>query len=184
MLDTLAALRPEDVVEEPEQLTAREARIKELTARVVALEHRRGQLKAALANPDEDMDEARDALHQVKEALASAAQERDRLKEESRSGRLEVLTEAQTLVQMRRQTSGTERDELNHKIKAALPTVVSEIWVQAQRISARVHVTHAQLVLCSGRVRTVAILPRRRLDGLPLWVLANHDLRDGPFPGR
>src|SRR5215510_7221203 len=96
LLQTLTMLRPEDVCERPEELTVREQQIDELTRQCLALTHRREQLQAAAADPQQDLTLLLPALQAVAGQEKELALKRDRLKEESRSGRLEALAQTQT----------------------------------------------------------------------------------------
>ena len=60
-----------------------------------------------------------------------------------------------------------ERDELDQRIKAALPSVVAEIWTRAQRVGPRSQVTHVQIYLLSGERRYVQITPRKPYGVIP-----------------
>src|SRR5262249_34077678 len=94
--------------------------------------------------------------------------------------RAEALTECQTLRELRDATEGEERAELERRIRAALPSVVSEIWVQPQKVSQRHQIVHIQIYLRSGQSRCPQLLPRN-LHGSAPWQVDGWDLRRGPF---
>lgn len=190
VLEALVALRPEDVLDPALRLDAREIRIAELTARILALGHRQAELQVALADPKRDGSAILPVLDRVSDDLKASAQERDRLQLETRSGRAEALTETQTLWGMRQQVAGDERVALDRRIRAALPAVVSEIWVQGQELGKQKRIVHIQIYLRSGaRLDAVSLpapLSRHEtlaplMTGVVVWDLAGHDLRHGPY---
>ena len=160
ILDTLAMLRPEDVLEPSARHDEREHRIADLTARQTALEHRQRQLQGDAADPEKDY--LLPALAQVSADLKATARERESLQLETRSGRAEALTEIQTLFQLRQRAKGEEREDLDRRIKAALPSVVTRIEMRADRVSARKQVTHIAIHLRSGARRDVRLQPEGR----------------------
>jgi len=160
ILDTLAMLRPEDVIEPSPDRDQREQRIATLTARLVALDHRQEQLTEACADPAQDAAPLLAVLRQVAADKDATALELEGLKLESLTGRAEALTEAQTLWQLRGRAGGTERLELDRRIKAALPSVVKEIIVHARRTGYRTKEITVSIRLRSGNVREVQLLPR------------------------
>ncbi len=115
VLDTLAMIRPEDVMEPCRRTDERERRIAELTARTTALEHRLGQLQEDAADPEKEY--LLPSLAKVSAELKAATKEKDALKLESMTGRAEALTETQSLVELRRDAKGEERAELDRRIK-------------------------------------------------------------------
>lgn len=180
LIDTLAMLRPQDVLDPRDRNDAREHRIAELTRRVTALARRKEQLQEDLADPDQDADDIRPALRKVSEELKASAKELDTLKLESRTGRAEALAECQTLGELWRDASPEERAKLAPRIKNALPGVLSGIWLQAQRASDRRQIVHVQFWLRSGLCRYVQIKPEK-LCGVCPWQLESFDLRTGAF---
>lgn len=179
-LDTLAMLRPADVLEPTAESGEREERIAALTARVTALGLRQGQLQAAAADPEQDATPLLPILRQISDDLNRSGRELDGLKLESLTGRAEALTECQSLRTYRDEEarSPEERTELDRRIKAAIPSVVSEIWVQPQKVTLRTQIVHVQIFLRSGARRYVQLLPRK-LHGVSPWQLHGHDLRAG-----
>ena len=180
VLDGLDMLRPADVLDPADRADERETRIATLTARVTALAHRQEQLQQATADPEQDAAVILPALARVSADLKASALERDRLQLETHSGRAEALTEAQTLHQLRGKAEGEERAELDRRIKAALPSVVSEIWVQAQKVSDRRKIFHVQIYLRGGTRRYLQLLPMKDCSVRP-WQLEGFDLRRGPY---
>jgi hypothetical protein len=144
------------------------------------LAHRREKLRAAAADPEQDAADILPALATVRRELEAASKELNELKLESRTGRAEALAECQTLQELRRQAQGEERQELDRRIKAALPSIVESIWVQCQRVSTRHQIVHIQIWLHSGGMRYVQMLPPN-LHGTQAWQLEEHDLRRGPY---
>lgn len=181
ILDTLDVLKPADIVDRPEEADERDKRIDELTARSTALLLREGQLRAKAANPDEDMETALEAASAAKAERKRVRRELDALKLQRSNGRVEALSEMQTLREYRDAATGDERDELDQRIQAALPSVVSAIWLQTQPVSERTQIVHVQIFLLNGTVRGSAILPARLPDGFRVWQLGDCDLRSGPF---
>jgi DNA invertase Pin-like site-specific DNA recombinase len=188
VLATLAMLRPEDVLDPKVKKDEREKRIAALTARVTALTHRQERLQAAAADPDQDEDAILPVLAQVTRELKTTANERDTLQLETTSGRAEALAESQTLWQLRASAAGEEREELNRRIRAALPSVVSSIWCQGQDLGKRKRIVHVQIFLRGGSCRYVQVLPVPHanqtavdLAGVDVWQMGNHDLRKGAF---
>jgi DNA invertase Pin-like site-specific DNA recombinase len=179
-LDALAMLRPADVLEPSDRQDEREHRIAALTDRQTRLIHRQEQLIALAADPEEDLTINREVLRRVTEELVGVSTELQALKLESKTGRAEALTEVQTLWQLVAEAEGEERNELDRRIKAALPSVVSEIRVQCQRISERTQIVHVGIYLRSGTCRYVRLMPEN-LRGVRPWNLDKYDLRRGPF---
>jgi DNA invertase Pin-like site-specific DNA recombinase len=180
VLDTLAMLRPQDVLEPADRCDQREHRIAELTARTTSLDHRQRQLQEAVADPDQDAAALLPALSHVSADLKATAAEREQLQMETRSGRAESLSETQTLRQLRDDAQGEERAQLNSRIKAALPSVVSGIWLQCQRVDRLRQIIHVQIWLRSGTHRYVQILPQDHRDLRP-WQIGDHDQRRGAY---
>ncbi len=180
VLKTLAMLRPQDVLEPSARADEREHRIADLTARITALEHRQRQLQEAVADPYKDAATLLPALALVSGDLKESALERDRLQLETRSGRAEALAEAQTLQKLRDDAVGDERAALDARIKAAIPSVLSGVWLQCQRIDRLNQIVHIQIWLRSGARRYVQILPAD-LRGARPWQLDDFDLRRGPY---
>lgn len=186
VLQTVAMLRPEDVLESDGSRGERRDRIVGLTRKEVALAHRVEVLTREAADLDVEPGPVLAALREVAAERKRVAGELAALKLEERSGRAEALAEAQTLTQMRQGTAGEERAELDRRIKAALPAVVESVWVQNQWVSDRVRIDHVQIFLRSGGVRNVQLLPPRARAALRAWQLEadGHDLRRGPFVPR
>lgn len=182
ILDTLAMLRTADVLDSTNRESERERRISELTARQTALTFRQERLTALAADPDEDLESNRAARKAVGEELAATARELDTLKLQSLTGRAEALGEVQTLSELRKKVQGEEREELDRRIQAALPTVVSEIWMQVQKIAERTQIVHIQIFLRSGLRRYARVLPKNLREERP-WAIGDHDLREGMYPG-
>ncbi len=182
VLDTIAMLRPQDVLDDERRSDEREHRIDALTKRVTALAHRRGQLQAAAADPEQDAADILPALATVRRELETAAKELNALKLESQTGRAEALAECQTLQELRQRAQGEERQELDRRIKAALPSIMESIWIQCQRVSTRHQIVHIQIWLHSGSMRYVQMLPPN-LHGVKPWQLEEHDLRKGHYVG-
>lgn len=176
ILDTLAVLRPADVLDPSSATDEREQRIATLTGRMTALDHRQQQLQTAAADPDQDAAAILPVLATVSKERAETARQLETLKLESLTGRGEALTEAQTLAQLRDDAEGAEREEINHRIRAALPSVVSEIWVKGYRLSVKRQLVHVQIWLRGGSRRDVWLLPRGFRGTLPDGA-ADADLR-------
>ncbi len=174
ILDALAMLRVEDVIEPTAQHLERERRIAELTTRRVALDHRRQLLVAAAADPDEDLATNQAARKAVADALATLEEELRRLKLESQTGKAEHLSETQTLAQLYRAAAGDEKAELARRIKAALPAVVRGITVEAVKVSAKRQRTRVTIELRGGGRRAFVLLPGEHTP-LHIDALASED---------
>lgn len=158
VLDTLAMLRPEDVVPQPAADEERERRIADLTGRIVALAHRKEQLQTALSDPEQDAADLLPILASIRKQHGDCSEELNGLKMESLTGRAEALAEAMTLRQMRDGTDGEERRTLDERIQSALPTVVSRITVNVQHIDRQRRRVDVRIALQSGGERTVVLL--------------------------
>lgn len=183
VMDILAMLRTADVVDRPEEVNEREERIKALQEQLTKKNHRYEQLQQAAANEEEDLEFTLSAQRQVKADRDSIAKELQALKLESRTGRGEALAEAQSLQALREEAQGDERTELDRRIRAALPEIVSEIWIQCQKVSERHQFVHVQVWLQSGQCRHALVKPEN-MHGVEPWNLKSWDLRRAPFaPG-
>jgi DNA invertase Pin-like site-specific DNA recombinase len=160
ILATVVQLRPEDVLPPESRRSERERRIKELAARLAALEHRQRQLQADAADPAKDY--LGPVLGQVSRDLKETARELEALKLESLTGRGEALGAAVGLIEMREAAAGEELLELDLRIKAALPSVVERITVHVEKLSPKRQVTRLEIQLRGGTVRPVRLLPRPR----------------------
>jgi hypothetical protein len=185
VLETVAMLRPADVLDRPAEATEREQEIARLAARATALLLREEELKAAAADPGQELGAILGAMRQVSDERAKVAAERDRLKLESRCGRAEALAEVQETLRAKRDAAtGEAREELDRRIQDALPSVIAEIWVQGQRLSLRKSIVHVQVWLRNGSMRYFALLPKGGANGVKPWQLGPNDgvdLRRGPF---
>lgn len=182
ILETVAQLRTEDILEPCRKATEREKRIEELTGRMLALEQRSREIKKAIEDPENGIAIGAlvNSLNTVEAERQEVAKVRDQLKLECTSGRAETLKEAQSLVEYREGNTGTERQELDRKIKMLLPTILEEIWVQAQRTSERHQIVHMQIFLRNGQRRYVQVL-QGQLHNIEPWQLKDWDLRQGAY---
>ena len=159
ILDSLAMLRIEDIVECSTEHREREKRIGELTAKQVALDHRRQQLIAAAADPEEDLASNQEARKAVVSSLALVEEELRRLKLESMTGRSEHLSETQTLAKLYRAAQGEEKAKLGNRIKAALPSIVKLITIETTRVSPRKQSVLIAIQLRGGATHAFRLLP-------------------------
>jgi hypothetical protein len=185
VLQTVAMLRPADVIDRPQETAALEEEIACLAARFTALSLREQQLQNAAADPGQDLGMILPVLRQVVDEKKAVAAERDRLKLESKTGKAEALAEVQETVKaMRDATTGEARAELDGRIAFALPDVVSEIWLQQQRLSEKRSIFHVQVWLRNGSMRYFQLPPSKLPAGVRPWQLGpddGWDLRRGPY---
>jgi hypothetical protein len=183
-------LRVEDVVDASPAVTAREAEICRLTAEVEALQAEERKLKddhrkRAAADPTRDLTPLLDLLLAVAEDRKAKATRRDALKLESQTGRAESLGECKELFRLMDRATGEERKALQERVRAALPGVVSAIWVQAQPVAIRSQIVHVQIWLHTGKCRYAEMLLPPNLHGARPWELdpeaGGPDLRRGPY---
>jgi hypothetical protein len=185
VLRALAMLKPADVLEPELRASEREHELARLEARDTALAERLRQLQALLADTDRDPAPYVPAADQVAAELKEVRRQRQQLQQECQSSRAEALTQAQTLIQLRAETTDpAERQALDERIADAIPGVVSQVWIQPQHVSARRAVFHVQIWLHSGECRYFQLLPPQ-LHGAELWQLdpaaGGHDLRRAPY---
>lgn len=160
VLDALAQLRPQDVLEPALRSSEREHEIARLTSRLVALDHRLQELQLAAADPAQDAGLLLPSLRLVAADRETASRQLAERKLESSTGRAEALAETQTLNEARRATVDPgERVRLDQRIKAALPTVVEGIWIRRQPVSARVRIVHVQIFVLGGPRLYLQIVP-------------------------
>lgn len=178
LLDTLAMIRPEDVLECGGEQRQREEAIAALTGELTALGVRIERLEAQAADLEEDADAIVPILVRVRKDRKRVAGELERLKLEGVTGRAEALVEAQSLAKLYRKTQGADREALARRIRAALPSVIEGIWVLQQKVNAKRYVTHIQVYLLSGGKRCVQLLPEH-LHGVDPWQLDDADFRRG-----
>jgi hypothetical protein len=182
VLRAVGALRPRDVLPADAVADEREAQIAALTARLVALDHRAGEVQRQIEDPDNAAAVAllTKSLSRLLGEKAQAAGQLEALKVESLTGRGESLGEAQSLLGLLRGAEGTPGEEdLRRRLKAALRWVVEEIWVVSQPVGEREYVGHAQIYLRGGSRRYVQLLPRDPRPGLRPWDLSGRDFRAG-----
>jgi DNA invertase Pin-like site-specific DNA recombinase len=138
-LRALESLRPKDVLRRDKGCDAREAKISELTAQLVAQDHKVKTLKERAASMAEAGEDA--AYNLLLDTMVEAAKNREatvkqleQLKAESLTGRSETLGEVQSLAQLYAAAEGEERAALARRIKARLGMLVEEIWVYSEPI--------------------------------------------------
>jgi hypothetical protein len=188
-LAALAMLRPQDVLEPHLRTSEREHELAALEQRDTALAERIRQLQAYLADPDRDPAPYAPALDQAAAELKAVRRQRQQLQQECQSCRGEALTQAQTLIQYRAETTEpAQRRDLDERIADALPGVVDRIWIQAQHLSRCRAIFHVQIWLHSGQCRYFQLLPAALRPGESPWQLdptdGGCDLRRGPYEPR
>jgi hypothetical protein len=159
ILATVRELTPADVLPADAARDAREARMAELGKRIAGLTHRQRLITAAIADPDQDAAPLLEALPTIKTDLQAATDERNRLQQETRSGRAEALGEAQTLVALRVAAEGAELRRIDEGIAVALPLVVSRIEVEREHKGKKTLLIRLAIRLHSGEVRQVVVGP-------------------------
>lgn len=184
ILRAIEELQLRDVLPRDAAVTALDKRIKELTARHVALHARGEKIQSQIADPDNEdiMEDLTKSLKQVRAEEKEIAKQLKALKQQSLTGRGEALAEAQSIIQLLAEKEGTDEEEpLRRRLKASLRWLVEEIWLRVQPIGQRAYVGHAQIYLRSGVRSYVQLFPTRRPPKhLPhLWDLADADFRAG-----
>jgi DNA invertase Pin-like site-specific DNA recombinase len=162
ILDTLRMLKTADVLPPELKQSEKEKAVADLHKRVTDLDQRLQQLQKSAADLGEDADAILPVLAQVGRDHKAAAAELERLQLESVTSRGESLSQTQALIEYRDQTNGDERENLDRRIKAMLPSVVREIRVSITRISQRRQLTNLRMLLHSGTVREVTFGHTRR----------------------
>jgi hypothetical protein len=186
VLAALAMLGPADVLEPHLKSVEREHELARLEKQDAALDHRVRQLQTYLADPDRDPASILPALDQASAELKALRRRRQLLQQECQSGRAEALTQAQTLIQLRAETTDpAERRALDERIADAIPAVVSQIWVQSQELSKRRALHHVQIWLHNGDCRYLQLPCPHLPAGVAVWQLdpsaGGHDLRRGAY---
>jgi DNA invertase Pin-like site-specific DNA recombinase len=184
MRKALTELRPRDILPASAELDRREARITELTGRLVALSHQADLLEEQIATPENaDVLPALVAgLRRNKSDAAQVAKELQALKLESTTGRGESLGQAQSIDQLLTAAQGKPEElVLRRRLKAAIRQVVEEIWILSQPITRRKQVLHVQIYLHGGQRKYVPILPKNAPPGVAAsaWNLGHADFRAG-----
>jgi DNA invertase Pin-like site-specific DNA recombinase len=172
---------PRDVAEQAQAADEREGQIAARTGELAALDHRAQLIRNQLADPGQNAKAVSHLLEVLKDIGArqsAAAQDLERLKMQSTTGRAEALGETQTLLAMEERAEGEERTQLREKIKGQLRWLLEGVWVLTQRLKRKRRILHVQLWLHGGRNHYFQIpLPASLPSGTTVWGLRNVDLR-------
>lgn len=182
VLRRIGQLTARDVMPADVTQDAREERIQQLTVRIIALDHRVGEIQRQIEEPDNTaaVPALAKSLTRIATEKAETAQELEKLKLESLTGRGEALAETQSLLDLLATAEGTPEEEiLRHRLKTSLRWMVDEIWLLVQPISKRSYIGHAQIYLRSGERRYVQLPPANLRAGVVPWDLAEADFREG-----
>jgi DNA invertase Pin-like site-specific DNA recombinase len=187
LVRALAELRPADVLPPRPDSDAREARISELTGRLVELDHRAGLLRARLADPAtrrEALPDLEETVGLVRADMTATARELDALKLESTTGRGETLGEVKTLLGLLGEAAGTPGEaDLRRRVKARVKALVEAVWVLPQVITRQKVILHVQVYLRGGKRKYLRIMPPNPPPGIKPWDLAASDFRAGDVGG-
>jgi DNA invertase Pin-like site-specific DNA recombinase len=182
ILRAIRRLETRDVLPPDAAADAREARIGELTGRLVTLSHlmeARGRDLDAEDDPDVSR-EVRASIKRLADEKKSVGKELEALKLQSLTGRAESLETIKSILELldkAKETPG-EEEVLRRRLKSALRWVVEEIWVDVQPVSQRAYIGHAMIYLRSGgRPRYVQLPPLNARPGLVPWDLSGADFR-------
>lgn len=182
VLDTVAKLPLADFLPPSPERDAREERIHDLTARLVALDQREATLQAAAADPDQaGADSILTVLRQVAAHKLATTKELDALKWESRTGRAEALGEAKSLVDQLRDAPPEEAPDLRRRIKGALPWVIEDVRLLVQPVSRSARIAHVQITWRGGRRRETTVHSGPTAGAKP-WNCYGLDFRAGEIP--
>src|SRR5262249_38753640 len=148
VLRAVAMLKPQDVLEPHLRAVEREHELSRLEAEDTAVAEQLRKLQATPAEPGRDPGPLLAVLGEGGNKRKAIRARRQQLQQECESGRGEKLMRAQTLIQLRAETTEPEeRRDLDERIADALPGVVSGVWVQAQHINRVRAVYHVQVWL-------------------------------------
>lgn len=159
ILATVRQLTPADVLPPDLARDAKEARMTELGKRIGGLTSRQRVISASLADPDQEGAPLLDALAIIKRDLEEAVSERNRLQQETRSGRAEALGEAQSLVALRAAATEEERRRIDEALLPVLPLFVSRVEVERERVTRTAQIVRLTISLRGGAVRQVTVGP-------------------------
>jgi hypothetical protein len=183
ILDAVRQLTPRDVVDRPEVLDERQGRISELTRERVTLNEKLAGIQAQIVDAGTDPEDVGflvETAQALRDRKRAAQRELDALNLEATTGRPEALAEAQTLIDLLRDTPPEQREELRRRIKAGLRQVIEGIWIYAQRIRRGCQVVHIQARLYNGKLVYVWVEPDR--PGVERLDLHGDDFRVGTKP--
>ena len=182
VLEELRMMLAADILPPSPERDAREGRIRELTARLVALDQREATLQAAAADPEQTgADSILTVLRQVAAHKQTAAKELDALKWESRTGRAEALGDTQSIIDLLHDATPEEATEYRRRLKGALVWVVEEIRLLVQPVSRTARIGHILIYLRGGRRRYVRSFSQLRHAVEP-WHCDGLDFRAGEIP--
>jgi hypothetical protein len=129
------------------------------------------------ATPSEAIPTIAASIAEVTVRRVKNAKRLETLRFESLNINAENLYDAQSLLQLRAETSPADRPALNRRIRARIATLVTEIWVLIQPIKRSCRIIHVQIFLRSQtKPRYLQIEPKRATT-VPAWDLADVDLR-------
>lgn len=178
----ILGLKPRDVLPPGPEVDAREARIGELTARLVALDHRLETLQQTLGDPGTPAAEVSPLVAVVRQVAAhkeATAKELTALKFEAQTGKTETLGEVQSLLEILRDAEGTpEEPDMRRRVKSALRWLVEEVWVLVQPVHRLARIGHVQVYLRGGARQYFLVMPARPCRAQP-WDLRGADFRAG-----
>jgi hypothetical protein len=193
ILDAIRVLRPSDVLPPERAAYKLEKKITELTGRLSAISARVELVQGQIADPMIEKDLVPPLMETLRRLAADrveTAQELQKLKLQSQTGRGEALGAVQSLLQLLHKVRGTSEEELiRRRIKAGLGRMVEGVWLLPQQVTERKQVLHVQIYLIGGKKKYIRIPPIKQAGdkflvrslppGINLWDLRDCDFRIG-----
>lgn len=158
VLQALSELTPDDLTGREEEADEREKEMDRLLNKKKVLDHRIEENENKAADPEEENPE--DYVNQLKPLYKNRREVERRLEElkaEAASSKSANLEQVQSMLGLLGSVQGEELREVRRKLKAKIPSLVSEIWVHITRVNHLRSVAQVQIFLRGGTKKHVVV---------------------------